>query len=1392
MAVNDGRGSLTEDEWGFSTPSNDAADQPPKTSQHSLNEDDWGFPTNNTGDTSPKPDTHSAEEDEWGFPIDNKGEATSKPGEPSVDEDEWGFAIDQANAATVNDASDLLKKWGLDSEPTSPTGAPNVSDDLAGAAESLFEGWKTATRTGNIGTSLSTFITILSSLDISGPEHLLIRSLKQRAVKIGQGSQFSVFFDNSPIGEDDGKGNITQRKGRVVKRVRISKMALSSEEELGFNEQYLQTLRHLELEVLSLGLLRHRNIVRLLSWGYDYQDRYTPIPVLFMEAALAPLDEFLSLEKKSEGLLVALGVKRWDVKYHFALDVAAGLEAIHSLNIVHGDVKPENVLVFRNDDPKVPYVAKLSDFGVCVDMRIDGQKVTPESYLGTSSWTGSEVGIGQWNDETHGIFTQELLKKFDSYSFGLTLLSIMGAYGGLPPITKEPGLGRGFGLLKEIENSLKEAKGCPEGILTQVKAASKKLLAIKPCERPLPSPILLRTDLPAYVDWLQVSTSVQQTQQRKRNGHAYWFSLDIHVLRSLDQQYTQQEKRGKSSGFSGESLFGMAEACSQQPTDGSADKILNFLLASAEKGYTPARAICAKVYEAFDRQLDVDEKTLTHWESEAVADGFMFYRHPFLEEERHEGQRQLFRRNGGYCDDPFLSMAPILATARDLNRLTIWLSKFSIDSAVDSIGNTIMHVCAALGEVDSVRLLLDRSKADLFNENEETPLYKACQAGHTAVVQLLLRNGHRATPTKDMNVSPLHWLFNFPESDIQQIAEAMVKSGGADVSHMIKPPRYYENASKYLMKHFPFEFPLGTPFHWAAFARNRTALDVLLSLGAKIDATYDNGNHGTTPLAQAVCTEDAPLVAYLLERGTDTSVNNKEGRNPLHLMSLGAGNENPLSSTKWDTWVRHGNWRNSVQSAKDVVQLLVHAGVDIEARATGYGKRTPLLMASDPIYMKEHVVQALLEEGANADAQMDRSDFNVLHLWCTADPSLLRYPHVFKDFFAYIIEKVNNLDCQAGAMEETVLHQMVKTQMPAEKLFEYIELLFADPKHSPNMNARNRDGNTPLMVACLGLPEGIVERIGFLLKRGAQPSLMNNYQENFILRLVENYTLMDADTLSALQLLFSHESLTPEVLQKFIKETSLTALTECASQGRMKTLSYLLQLGMRNRVNETVTVRRTVKTVLDEAFFSANSARFIYIRNASDLLTKEEIEEAEQKNHLYTSDSGVVNRYGGASAARAKESYWAYPEIFALLQSHGAVRIQQAEHRGPSWRDAIDLPVLGMTKNTQPNLDHWRPLYDLEELEDGWEEAAYEEFMDSYSYLSEEDLATLEVPILAFERWPKLVEMLSAKNGWYRGVLRDGRSVEVKMMAKGQGGIEQVRDLKGRTLNVKEILERGY
>ncbi|KAH7128483.1 hypothetical protein B0J11DRAFT_525061 [Dendryphion nanum] len=1390
-----------EDDWGFPiAPSNTE----PAPIAGGDEEDDWGFPVTSlsTSQIAPtttavtKPSGGEDDEDEWGFSTTGlTKDAAPKVNKAPLNEDEWGFPTgDSAPPTTKNDAADLLAKWGFESEPSTPIPAPETSvPDASTAASSLFEGWKTATRTNSLSTSLSTFTTILSNLDIRGPQHLLY-GLKDTAIKIGQGTQFTAFLDRLSAEAEDGSGKIVPGQGIVVKRVRISQAALDAQKDLSENDQYRQRLRQLELEVLSLGLLKHRNIVKLTGWGYDYEDRITPVPVLFMEAALIPLTEFLQAEKSDndENRLAGLGRISWDVKYHLALDTAAGLEAIHRLGIVHGDVKPDNVLVFRGKDEKAPFVGKLSDFGVCIDMRRNGKEITPESYLGTDAWTGSEVGVGQWKDDVHGKFESEMLKKFDSYSYGLLLLAIFGTYGEVPEITKEPGMERSFGLFMEIEEILEKKRGCPAEIITLLKQLTKRLLAIKPGERPLPSPIILQTDLDACHDWYEVSASAAQLDKTvARGSHSYWFGLDMNVLQSLHQEYCKREKARKDSRFTGETLFGMAEASSQQPIANRNTLVLKYILASAKKGFVPARAICGKVYEALDVQLDVDEPTIQIWNREAVKDGYLFNYHGFMIPNPFSQERYQFRSNGGHAEDPFLDQQQLLRVANDTSRLKKWLETNDVNTVVDSVGNTIMHVCAALGQVTSLELLLSQSSLEPVNEKGETPLYKGCQAGHTNAVVFLLGKGHSTTTSNPRSPSPLHWLFMFPRNDTESITGALIKAG-AEVNTVIKPQRQSHRSQRSPMKHYPFEWPHGTALHWASFARNKVAMDVLLSTGADINATYDDGSYATTPLALAVFTGDVPVVKYLLSKGADARFKTKQDENLLHIMTIGGGNDDTIAGRKFDSWVRHGAFHNRVEATREIIRLLVDAGVDMEARATTYGKHTPLLAAASGGFRKEYVVLALIQEGADVNATtVSDDDVSLLYKWCRVSPETLQYPHVYEQIFKEIVARTNDLEQKGGSLDGPPLHEVVQKDVPTEQWLSAIRILLDDPSHRADVNATDRDGDTALIKLCLTSPDGMLEKLKFLLDAGAKPDIANDYQENFILRLVSNYTLMDADSLSAMKFLISQKTFTPTVLSSFIATIDLSAFVSAATSGRLETLSYLLSIGFTKFINTPVTQNNTEMTILDATIFAADSARLTYITHFSSLATNA-VPSPDIEPTLYTTNAYIRLTYGGPSPARAREAYWAFPAIIRLLLSHGAKRIAQTLQSGPSWTDAVSLPILHLNCATQPHREHWSVLYECEELKPGWEDDAWDMFKEEWGEAvglgndeydeDEGGKPDIDVPVMVFERWPRVREVLGeerGKEGWWKAVMRDGRKVEVQV---GDEGVLGVRDARGRML----------
>ncbi len=99
-------------------------------------------------------------------------------------------------------------------------------------------------------------------------------------------------------------------------------------------------------EAKSGALLNHPNIVRNIAVG---QDRATGRHYLVMEYVDGP--SALELLQRQGRLSVGDAV-------HMALDIARALEHCHSRNIVHRDIKPDNILITQSG------MAKLTDLGL--------------------------------------------------------------------------------------------------------------------------------------------------------------------------------------------------------------------------------------------------------------------------------------------------------------------------------------------------------------------------------------------------------------------------------------------------------------------------------------------------------------------------------------------------------------------------------------------------------------------------------------------------------------------------------------------------------------------------------------------------------------------------------------------------------------------------------------------------------------------------------------------------------------------------------------------------------------------------------------------------------------------------------------------------------------------
>ena len=146
-------------------------------------------------------------------------------------------------------------------------------------------------------------------------------------------------------------------------------------------------------EAKSGKLLNHPNIVRTLSYG---QDEKTHKHYLVLEYVDGP---------SAHALLDRLGRLSVGDAVHIALDVARALEHAHARNIVHRDIKPDNILITRSG------VAKLADLGLARRTDETSHLTSARQGFGTTPYMPYEQAVNARKTDHRG----------DIYALGATL-----------------------------------------------------------------------------------------------------------------------------------------------------------------------------------------------------------------------------------------------------------------------------------------------------------------------------------------------------------------------------------------------------------------------------------------------------------------------------------------------------------------------------------------------------------------------------------------------------------------------------------------------------------------------------------------------------------------------------------------------------------------------------------------------------------------------------------------------------------------------------------------------------------------------------------------------------------------------------------------------------------
>lgn len=232
-------------------------------------------------------------------------------------------------------------------------------------------------------------------------------------------------------------------------------------------------------------------------------------------------------------------------------------------------------------------------------------------------------------------------------------------------------------------------------------------------------------------------------------------------------------------------------------------------------------------------------------------------------------------------------------------------------------GRLPLHQACELGNIEIVKLLLNRGAPIAQLSQNTSPLYSAVEAQHIEIVKLLIDRG-ADVPLDPSKKKPL-WVA--AEGENYPMMELLLENGAAKgsateaygyVAQLQAAPYKSIEQLRILLKyvptkegHSPWPHHLGKALISAASCGNKEAVEELLGYGLDINA---RDIYGLTPLHKASEGGRMVILSLLLTNGADIAIEDNWGRTAAHLAAYASNPQSgaiaALISAGFDTSLR--------------------------------------------------------------------------------------------------------------------------------------------------------------------------------------------------------------------------------------------------------------------------------------------------------------------------------------------------------------------------------------------------------------------------------------------------------------------------------------------------------